>query len=706
MTFYELHDEPVLSSNRPTDSVRRRAKSGSSPEHVQSEYSRRRPKKPPIGQSPSEVTLITNSTPEPLTFEWIRGELIGKGSYGKVFMALNATTGEIIAVKQVELPQASARSDSRQKEVIDALKFESETLKDLDHPNVVQYLGFEESINFMSIFLEYVPGGSVGSCLNNHGAFSEDVTKSFTSQILNGLEYLHSQGIIHRDLKADNILVEREGRCKISDFGISKKAEEASTGMKGTVFWMAPEVVGPGKSGYSSKVDIWSMGCVILEMWTGVRPWDGQETIPVMLMLFRDKRAPPIPPTLHLSELAEGLRQKCFTVDPQNRPTAAELRKHPYLIPTPGWVFNPADIEGGPGKRKPSMSNLMDHARGLRSGPQGRAPDSYNGAATLRPYQPTPEENGTMPGFSNPDLEGIETYRPPTNHAPPPVVFITPPGSPRITHDRLSVATSSSSSESVRVVTTPHKSFYVVNPDPDEERSRARPSPYVYSPPSLPNTAPPPLPLTAAPPLPPQRLATSQSMSQLGVHSSQRHARSHSQSSSPGSSTTYVDSAGSSSSFKGSPVIHNRLSIRAEDSDSDDESGTWKIRPVDMESLASKATGKSNMPRNSMRKSRRISKRDSAWARPYIEDVYQHIEEYFPDHDLDKPIINIGAGVPENNRAKRKTIRMVAEERLQVDRHTGEEISRMRRRGTKLWNHQVHELKSSEFPVPDMPTLL
>lgn len=85
-------------------------------------------------------------------FEWIRGELLGKGSYGRVYLALNATTGEIMAVKQVELPQtASDRTDSRQKEVIDALKFESDTLKDLDHPHIVQYLGFEQSSEFMSM---------------------------------------------------------------------------------------------------------------------------------------------------------------------------------------------------------------------------------------------------------------------------------------------------------------------------------------------------------------------------------------------------------------------------------------------------------------------------------------------------------------------------------------------------------------------------
>jgi mitogen-activated protein kinase kinase kinase len=86
------------------------------------------------------------------TFKWVRGELIGRGTYGRVYLALNATTGEMIAVKQVEIPRtASDKNDSRQVTVVQALKDESETLRVLDHPNIVQYLGFEETLSNLSM---------------------------------------------------------------------------------------------------------------------------------------------------------------------------------------------------------------------------------------------------------------------------------------------------------------------------------------------------------------------------------------------------------------------------------------------------------------------------------------------------------------------------------------------------------------------------
>jgi len=150
--------------------------------------------------------------------------------------------------------------------------------------------------------------------------------------------------VLHRDLKADNILVESFGLCKISDFGISKRTEDinmigAYTSMQGTVFWMAPEVINSQKKGYNSKIDIWSLGCVVFEMWTGQRPWSGQEVVAVLLQLYQSKLGPPVPADIPLSALADDFRKQCFRMDPDERPTASELREHPYLELPDGWEF-------------------------------------------------------------------------------------------------------------------------------------------------------------------------------------------------------------------------------------------------------------------------------------------------------------------------------------------------------------------------------
>ncbi|KAF7312580.1 MAP kinase kinase kinase [Mycena indigotica] len=270
--------------------------------------------------------------------KWVRGELIGRGTYGRVYLGMNAVTGEMIAVKQVDYP--SDERDLRAREVVKALRLEHEMLKDLSHPNVVEYLGFEETPTQLSLFLEYVPGGSIGGSLAKHGKLPENVTKFFTSQVLEGVQYIHSQGCTHRDIKADNVLLEHSGVCKLADFGIAKrKVDEIDTAMQGTVFWMAPELVNTQKKKYNSKVDIWSVGCLVLEMWTGSRPWKNMEMVEVMFRLFQSRAPPPLPDDLVLTEAAEGFRQRCFEPNPEDRPTASELRRHPYLKLPSAWEF-------------------------------------------------------------------------------------------------------------------------------------------------------------------------------------------------------------------------------------------------------------------------------------------------------------------------------------------------------------------------------
>ncbi|KAJ4356352.1 ATP binding [Didymosphaeria variabile] len=162
--------------------------------------------------------------------KYMKGALIGQGSFGSVYLALHAVTGELMAVKQVELPSASgtAQTDQRKTNMVEALKHEIGLLRDLKHKNIVQYLGSNSDEQHLNIFLEYVPGGSVATMLVNYGPLGESLIQNFVRQILQGLSYLHSRDIIHRDIKGANILVDNKGSVKISDFGISKRVDTST----------------------------------------------------------------------------------------------------------------------------------------------------------------------------------------------------------------------------------------------------------------------------------------------------------------------------------------------------------------------------------------------------------------------------------------------------------------------------------------------
>ncbi|KAL9592531.1 MAG: hypothetical protein Q9179_006627, partial [Wetmoreana sp. 5 TL-2023] len=302
-----------------------------------------------IEQVPPDLPAGTNS------FQIARGQLIGKGSYGRVYLGINLTTGDLLAVKQVEVNQKVAGQDKeKMKEMVSALDQEIDTMQHLEHPNIVQYLGCERKEYSISIFLEYISGGSVGSCLRKHGKFEQSLVSSLTRQTLAGLAYLHREGVLHRDLKADNILLDVDGTCKISDFGISKKTDniygnDITNNMQGSVFWMAPEVIRSHGQGYSAKVDIWSLGCVVLEMFAGRRPWSKDEAIGAIYKLGELNMAPPIP-----EDVSEGLAPEavafmldCFTVDPSERPTAETLLlRHPFCKVDRHYNFEDTALAG------------------------------------------------------------------------------------------------------------------------------------------------------------------------------------------------------------------------------------------------------------------------------------------------------------------------------------------------------------------------
>ncbi|MCJ1481250.1 hypothetical protein MMC06_001407 [Schaereria dolodes] len=306
----------------------------------------------------SRMSLIEAVSQEPLpkrrnTFKIFRGQLIGKGTYGRVYLGINATTGDVLAIKQVEVnPKAAGQDKDKMKDMVGALDQEIDTMQHLEHPNIVQYLGCERKEYSISIFLEYISGGSVGSCLRKHGKFEESVVSSLTRQTLAGLAYLHAEGILHRDLKADNILLDTDGTCKISDFGISKRSDniygnDITNSMQGSVFWMAPEVIRSQGQGYSAKVDIWSLGCVVLEMFAGRRPWSKEEAIGAIYKLGSLNQAPPIPDDVSAAISAEAVAfmLDCFTIDPSERPIAEMLlRQHPFCRVDPYYNFMDTEL--------------------------------------------------------------------------------------------------------------------------------------------------------------------------------------------------------------------------------------------------------------------------------------------------------------------------------------------------------------------------
>ncbi|CAK7326992.1 unnamed protein product [Dovyalis caffra] len=282
---------------------------------------------------------------------WRRGELIGCGAFGRVYMGMNLDSGELLAVKQVLIAASSASKEKTQAHIRE-LEEEVKLLKNLSHSNIVRYLGTAREDDSLNILLEFVPGGSISSLLGKFGSFPESVIRMYTKQLLLGLEYLHSNGIMHRDIKGANILVDNKGCIKLADFGASKKVVELATingakSMKGTPYWMAPEVI--LQTGHSFSADIWSVGCTVIEMATGKPPWSQQyQEVAALFHIGTTKSHPPIPE--HLSIEAKDFLLKCLQEVPNLRPVASELLQHPFVTgeyQEPPSVFRNSARESG-----------------------------------------------------------------------------------------------------------------------------------------------------------------------------------------------------------------------------------------------------------------------------------------------------------------------------------------------------------------------
>ncbi|XP_017672775.1 PREDICTED: myosin-IIIa isoform X4 [Lepidothrix coronata] len=280
-------------------------------------------------------TIIFDSFPDP-SDTWEIIETIGKGTYGKVFKVLNKKNGSKAAVKILDPVH----------DIDEEIEAEYNILKALsDHPNVVKFYGmyYKKDVkngDQLWLVLELCNGGSVTDLVKGFLKRGERMNELIIAYILRealmGLQHLHENKTIHRDIKGNNILLTTEGGVKLVDFGVS--AQLTSTRLRrntsvGTPFWMAPEVIACEQqldSSYDARCDAWSLGITAIELGDGDPPL---ADLHPMRALFKIPRNPP--PTLQQPELwspeFNDFINKCLTKDYEKRPTVSTLLQHDFI---------------------------------------------------------------------------------------------------------------------------------------------------------------------------------------------------------------------------------------------------------------------------------------------------------------------------------------------------------------------------------------
>ncbi|NXP83388.1 M3K19 kinase, partial [Ramphastos sulfuratus] len=284
--------------------------------------------------SSEESDKLTGSS---LTYKdpvmWTRGEVLGKGAYGTVYCGLTSH-GQLIAVKQVVLDTSDQLTTEKEYQ---KLHEEVNLLKTLKHVNIVTYLGTCLEDNILSIFMEFVPGGSISSIIHRFGPLTEIVLCKYTKQILQGVAYLHDNCVVHRDIKGKNVMLMPNGVVKLIDFGCARRLawvslsgtqSEILKSVHGTPYWMAPEVI--NESGYGRKSDIWSIGCTVFEMATGKPPLASMDRIAAMFYIGAYRGLMPSLPD-RFSGCAVDFVHACLTRDQHERPSALQLLDHPFV---------------------------------------------------------------------------------------------------------------------------------------------------------------------------------------------------------------------------------------------------------------------------------------------------------------------------------------------------------------------------------------
>uniref|UniRef100_A0A8C6UL27 non-specific serine/threonine protein kinase n=1 Tax=Neogobius melanostomus TaxID=47308 RepID=A0A8C6UL27_9GOBI len=250
---------------------------------------------------------------------------IGEGSTGVVCIATEKHSGRQVAVKMMDLRRQQRRELLLMRYGIVVI------MRDYQHRNVVEMFKSALVEEELWVIMEYLQGGALTNIVSETRLTEEQIA-TVCEAVLQALAYLHSQGVIHRDIKSDSILLTLDGRVKLSDFGfcaqISKDIPKRKS-LVGTPYWMAPEVI--SKSPYGTEVDIWSMGIMVVEMVDGEPPYFSETPVAAMKRL-RDELAPSVRNVNQISPVLKDFLDRMLTRDPLERASATDLLEHPFLL--------------------------------------------------------------------------------------------------------------------------------------------------------------------------------------------------------------------------------------------------------------------------------------------------------------------------------------------------------------------------------------